>query len=304
MPWIVLGIVVVVGMVGVVAYIKLRGQRAVEQFSPESYLLPMDAAWSQGRDRTLGLKTAVNLRDIGGYPAAGGKRVRWGLVYRSGTLHELSAEDSQRLAELGLRLICDLRSDEELADAPDDAARFGAAYKHLPVQTERNTLQRVRAAMFQPERLSDFLRETYKTVMLEDNATLIGGILRDMLAPDGLPMLFHCTAGKDRTGVVAAVLLATLGVPDAVIAADYAQSNHFQPRFREYVGRAVVKLKWLGVSADSLHPLTIADGSMMHDMLATLRAKYHSIDDYLTQRAGLTHEEIGRLRALLLEEAV
>jgi hypothetical protein len=60
----------------------------------------------------------------------------------------------------------------------------------------------------------------------------------------------------------------------------------------------------LGVSADSLHPLTIADGSMMHDMLATLRAKYHSIDDYLNQRAGLTHEEIGRLRALLLEEAV
>lgn len=302
MPWMILGMAV--ALIGLAAYVKLRGRQAVAHAAPETYLLPVDPAWSQGRDRTLGLKTAVNLRDIGGYPVAGGKRVRWGLVYRSGTLSELSADEVRQLAGLGLRLICDLRSDEEVADAPDDAARFGAVYRHLPVQTEGNTLQRLRAAMFQPERLSDMLRETYKTVMLEDNAMLIGGILRDMTAPDGLPMLFHCTAGKDRTGVVAAILLAVLGVPDAVIAADYAQSNHFQPRFREYVGRAVVKLKWLGVSADSLHPLTIADGSMMYDLLDSLRARYGTVEDYLTQRAGLTHDEIARLRALLLEEAV
>lgn len=299
MEWILL--IVVLGIATVVGYGRWQARQTVVRMKPESYLRPHDPAWSQGRDRTLGLKTAVNLRDIGGYPTADGRRVKWGRVYRSGTLNELSAEDTAQIAQLGLTAICDLRSAEEVADSPEDAARFGAQYQHMPVQASRDTMRQLQAMLFQPSRLSDIMRASYNDVMLESNASLIGDILRQMSVETNLPMLFHCTAGKDRTGVIAAVLLSTLGVSDDVIAADYALSNKFYHRFREYVGVVLKKVRWLGISLDALHPLMIADGDMMREMLVKLRQKYGSVDDYLTTRAGLTADEISQLRQNLIE---
>ncbi len=300
MGWVLLGVVLLI--FGVVIYGRWQARQVVTRMAPESYLRPHDPSWSNGRDRTLGLKTTVNLRDIGGYPTSDGRRVRWGRVYRSGTLNELSPEDVTALAGLGLTAICDLRTPEEVADSPDDMARFGATYQHLPVQVSRDSMGQLRAMLFQPARLSDMMRSSYNDVMLESNAGLIGGILRQMSDPANLPMLFHCTAGKDRTGVLAAVLLATLGVPDEVIAADYALSNLFYHKFRIYVGVVLKKVRWLGLSLDALHPLMIADGGMMSEMLVKLREKYGSIDAYLTGRAGLTAAEVAALRVNLIED--
>lgn len=299
MEWILL--IILLAIAAFVMYSRWQARQLVTQMKPESYLRPHDPSWSQGHDRTLGLKTAVNLRDIGGYPTADGRRVRWGRVYRSGTLNELSDEDAAAIAKLGLTAICDLRSAEEVAESPEDAGRFGANYQHLPVQVSRNSMRQLQAMLFQPSRLSDIMRTSYNDVMLESNATLIGGILRQMTDESNFPMLFHCTAGKDRTGVVAAVLLATLGVPDDVIAADYALSNKFYHRFRDYLGVVLKKVRWLGVSLDALQPLMIADGGMMSEMLVKLREKYSSVDVYLTTRAGLTAADVAKLRANLIE---
>jgi len=300
MGWVLFGLVLLI--VGLVIHARWRARQIVKRMKPESYLQPHDPSWSNGRDRTLGLKTAVNLRDIGGYPTSDGRRVRWGRFYRSGTLNELSTEDVAAMANLGLTLICDLRSPEEVAESPEDIARFGAVYQHSPVQATRDSLRQLQAIMFRPESLSDIMRASYNDVMLESNAGLIGGILRQMSDSANLPMLIHCTAGKDRTGVIAAVLLATLGVPDEVIAADYALSNLFYHRFRVYVGVILKKVRWLGLSLDALHPLMIADGGMMSEMLVKLRAKYGTVEAYLTTRAGLTPVEVARLRENLIED--
>jgi len=300
MQWVLLAIALLV--IGQVVRARWQARQVVKRMAPESYLRTHDPSWSIGHDRTLGLKTTVNLRDMGGYPTADGRRVRWGRVYRSGTLNELSTEDAAALAGLGLTAICDLRSVEEVTESPEDAARFNATYHHLPVQASRDSLRQLQAMLFRPEKLSDIMRASYNDVMLETNAELIGGLLRQMTLPDNLPILFHCTAGKDRTGVLAAVLLATLGVPDDVIAADYALSNLFYHRFRVYVGAILKKVRWLGISLNALHPLMIADGSMMSEMLVKLREKYGTVDAYLTTRAGLTASEINALRQNLIED--
>lgn len=295
--WVALLVLIAIG------YSRWRTRQVIRKMPPESYLRPHDPTWSDGGERWLNISTGVNLRDIGGYPTTDGKRVRWGRVYRSGTLNELSPSDVEQLAKYQLRLICDLRSPEEVAESPDDAARLGAQYKHLPIQADRNAMRQLRAAMFQPERLVDIMRESYTTIILENNATFIGQILRDIADPTNLPMLFHCTAGKDRTGVTAALLLAVLGVPDHIIAADYALSNRYYHHFRAHLGNVIKKMRWMGLTVDSLHPLLIADGDMMIEMLNALRARYGSIEAYLTERAGLTSQHLHNLRQNLLEDA-
>lgn len=283
-----------------------RGQ--LMRHMPDSYILPLDPAWSRTadgleRDRTLGLKSAVNLRDIGGYPAADGKRVKWGLIYRSGTLYDLSDGDTARLAQRGIRLICDFRSEQEAAAAPDDATKFGSRYQPMPLDADHDSMRRLRAIMFQPHRLRELIRESYNDVMLEHNAPLIGRFLQLIADEDNLPVLFHCTAGKDRTGMAAMILLSLLGVPDDVIAADYSVSNAHYERFRLYVGEAVRKLRWIGMNVDDLYPLLIADPELMRGALASVRQRYGSIETYVVNRCGVDEATISKLREYLLEES-
>jgi protein-tyrosine phosphatase len=283
-----------------------RGQLARQ--TPDSYVLPLDPAWSRTvdgieRDRTLALKTAVNLRDIGGYPAANGSRIKWGLIYRSGTLYDLSDDDAAALAERGIKLICDFRSEHESSAAPDDAAKFGARYEPMPLEADHSSMRRLRVAMFQPLKLRELMRESYNELMLERNAPLIGRFLR-LIAEDGnLPVLFHCTAGKDRTGMAAMILMSLLGVPDEVISADYSLSNAFHERFRVYVGDAIKKLRWLGMNVDDLYPLLIADPELMRGALESVRQRYGSVESYVINRCGVDAATISKLRELLLEES-
>lgn len=283
-----------------------RGQLARQ--SPDAFVLPLDPAWSRTidgieYDRTLGLKSAVNLRDIGGYPAADGRRVKWGLIYRSGTLYDLSDEDAALLAERGIRLICDFRSEQEAAAAPDDAAKFGARYEPMPLEADHDSMRRLRVAMFQPHKLRELMRESYNELMLERNAPLIGRFLRLIADDENLPVLFHCTAGKDRTGMAAMILMSLLGVPDEVIAADYSLSNAFHDRFRVFVGDAVKKLRWIGMNVDDLYPLLIADPELMRGALESVRQRYGSVENYVVNRCGVDAAVISKLRELLLEES-
>src|SRR5690606_24709795 len=113
----------------------------------------------------------------------------------------------------------------------------------------------------------ELMRESYNELMLEHNAPLIGRFLHLIGDDDNLPVLFHCTAGKDRTGMAAMILLSLLGVPDDVIAADYSLSNTYHDRFRVYVSNAAKRLRWLGMNVDDLYPLLIADPQLMRGAL-------------------------------------
>jgi protein-tyrosine phosphatase len=166
-------------------------------------------------DRSIVFEGVFNVRDLGGLPTADGRSVRAGRLIRADGVHRLAGEDLERARALELRTVVDLRTAGEIERSsrfPGD--RYPVDWHHLPI------LER----MWSDDELVattgavDFLRDRYLD-MLRSGAASIARIVE--LVADGTPMLFHCAAGKDRTGVVAAILLSLAGVPHEEIVVDY-----------------------------------------------------------------------------------
>ena len=252
-------------------------------------------------ERALPLDTVANLRDIGGYPTADGRRVRWGRVYRSGSLGHVSEADMAYLHGLGLKLVCDLRSIEETVEDRDRLPENPTpAYLHEPVFSGDNRRERLRALILAPQRLHGMLAETYRIYMIDQNAPLFAELFRQMADEANLPVLLHCTAGKDRTGVTVALLLLLLGVPDEIIVADYTLSNRYFQHFRSVIEPLIERIGWMGVTIDDLTPLLTAHPDNMREMIAYIREKHGSAEAYLREQGGLDADVIARLKATLL----
>ena len=179
-------------------------------------VLPEDRADSPSAvDRRIPFQLVFNVRDLGGLPTEGGRTTRRGLLFRGDGVHRLAGADLDAARALGLRTVIDLRTEGEIERGgrfPVDAYRVD--WHHLPMirrmWSEDDLVATSGAA--------DFLRDRY-VEMLTDGASSLPRIVE--VVADGAPALFHCAAGKDRTGVVAAVLLSLVGVPRDVIADDY-----------------------------------------------------------------------------------
>jgi protein-tyrosine phosphatase len=169
--------------------------------------------------RKLIFEGCFNFRDLGGYPAAGGRRTRWRRLFRADGLGRLTETDFSTLASLGIVTVIDLRTILE-ADTqgrfPTD--RDGVAYHHLPLTDtlpgEEETPDWDRAS---------FVSDRYLAMLSEGTATVTAA-LRLLAEPQNQPAVFHCSVGKDRTGVLSALVLGFLGVPDPIIVDDYALS--------------------------------------------------------------------------------
>lgn len=249
-------------------------------------------------ERTVALPGGVNFRDLGGYRTADGRAVRWGQVYRAGSLAELSDDDVAALGALGLRLVCDLRSPDEVARRPDRLPP-GAAYDHRPIVGEVGRLRRVVTLYRKRHRVQELLEEVYR-VMLDQNSATFAAVLRLAADPANRPLVIHCTAGKDRTGLVVALLLLALGVPEETVVADYTLSNL---AFEVLAGRMrpeMSRLYSFGFGEVQLRPFLLAEARTLRGALAYLRHRYGSLDWYF-QRAGLDDVVVERLRAELLE---
>jgi protein-tyrosine phosphatase len=285
-----------VAVAGVLA--SRRGQR-IEHPDPETFIIKLD---DDLPERFLPLESAVNFRDIGGYRTADGRRVRTGKVYRAGALNRLTDSDRELLARMGMKLVCDLRSQEEVEEEPDRLPDNPAPeYLHLPLKADDDRLRRLRALLFNRRQIALMLPEMYTDIMIDRNANICGEVLRRLSEPENLPTIIHCTAGKDRTGVVVALLLSLLGVPDDIILADYSLSNRFFPTFLAYGEKTIHPVAWLGVKAEDIQPLLVADPQTMRTALAHVRSKYSSVENYLRDAAGLDEGTLGRLRENLLE---
>lgn len=241
-------------------------------------------------DRRIPLEGCFNFRDLGGYPSEGGRRVRWRQLFRSDALHHLTARDVERLqAELGIRHIVDLRSTAELeAEGRGLLAAAPARFHHLPLYDGPTGEGRERAAELSlADRyflMADFARKPIARVL-------------ETLAASDAPAVYHCAAGKDRTGVISAILLGVLGVPDEIIVADYAAS---QERLDEIVDR-LMSAEGYQAMLEALPPDTLhAVPETMVSLLRQLRERYGSLEDYL-QEAGMAPEASRRLRERFLE---
>jgi protein-tyrosine phosphatase len=246
-------------------------------------------------DRRIPLEAGFNFRDLGGHETTGGRRVRAGVLYRADTLHRLTAADLDVLRGLGLRTVVDLRTRTELerfgrAGLTDDEV----AHHHLPMIDEvRSPEARIREDVPTPlERGEFYLR------MLEQGGSAVAESLRVLAGPGALPAVFHCTAGKDRTGVLAAVVLGQLGVPDDAIAEDYAVTEESVEATRAWL--EANDRGWAATQASYPTWIWEAPAETMLAFLARVREDHGSITDLLLG-LGLTPATLDALAVALLE---
>jgi len=171
--------------------------------------------------RRLPVGATYNLRDIGDYPVAGGGRTRWGRLFRSDAAQ---FADGSEIAGLGLRTVIDLRDDVEVAVRPTGLDTLVPAVLRRPL-APRTLLSGISEGS--PDPLGDLY-----VALVRERGTELAGIVAELARPGALPALVHCAAGKDRTGVVIALVLSAIGVPADVVAADYAlTSTYLTPEF-------------------------------------------------------------------------
>ena len=255
-------------------------------------------------ERILPLKKATNFRDIGGYGTEDGRFIKWGHVYRGGNLHHLTLADQQYLHQLGLKLVCDLRSARVTRQRPDSFLPDPQRKQHnFPMRNPSRlfSLQAVAAALFRPSALNRLMVKGYIKLAIEGNTAVIASTLGQLANPHNLPCLIHCAAGKDRTGIIIALLLALLGVPDTTILADYSLSNAYYDHFARAIEPNIGPLTRWGTTTHDLYPLHIAHPQTLRHTFAYIREKYGSILSYLSEAAGLSQPTVDQIQANLLE---
>lgn len=179
--------------------------------------------------KRIALQNAHNLRDLGGYPAGGGKTTRWGMLYRSDALSALTAEEWQILRGRGIAAVIDLRSAGEAQAAPIRAPE-GVCFHHHSLMPELDRIGTVDPRTLSAEQIVQSMKLDYSRTLfdgLEVCARVLNTILEES---ERGGVLFLCSAGKDRTGILAAVVLTLCGVEREDILADYMVSSTYNAR--------------------------------------------------------------------------
>jgi protein-tyrosine phosphatase len=238
--------------------------------------------------RLIALEAAHNVRDLGGYGLADGRMIEWGRLLRGDGLHHLTDADLDALAPIGLRTVVDLRTAGELEERgtfPHE--RVPLRFVHLPVIDA--TWDRTHAAEFLVEAAArgddpevEFLSWAYRQ-MLVDGGPGFGRAVRTLAEPGALPAIFHCAAGKDRTGILAALILTALGVDDDVVIADYALTAAAMPKMRAWweAQRPANADEIAAVVAETPSAFFAAHPAAMRNTLDHVRAEYGSSQAFL-----------------------
>ena len=255
----------------------------------------------QQRQRLVALEGALNCRDLGGYATADGRVTRWGRVYRSDGLDQLTDADLDLIAELGIRLVIDFRIDREVDLAPSRLPDHpDLRRQRLPIGDDvagTTVIERIQSGEITSYN-AEQVAATYEKI-LEQAAAEFGTALIHAADAVNHPMMFHCTAGKDRTGLMAMLLLGALRVPDDEITRDYELTTHYRSRKRLVILRP--QLEAAGVDVDAVLPFLTAQAPVMAATIEALCRRHGSIEDYLTGPAGLSGKTLADLRAHLTE---
>jgi protein tyrosine/serine phosphatase len=247
---------------------------------------------SERTSEIIPLQGAVNFRDLGGHRTAAGARVVRGQVYRADALHRLGAADAPVLDPLGIEIVFDLRSQTELDN--DGVGEFVSARRHVHVPLVQVSLSPFDAEL---DWLQMDLQERYVEMLREGGGT-IRQVVEWLANPDAGVCVFHCTGGKDRTGVVAAVILRTLGVPEEDVIADYAVSEkNLRTILESYRG----ELESRGLDDKAVAYLTSSPPDRMRHTLAELDRLWGSAPRYL-ESIGVARDIVDAMRRRLLTD--
>jgi protein-tyrosine phosphatase len=252
-------------------------------------------------ERQVELEGAVNCRDLGGYETTEGRRIRWGQVFRSDSLARLTERDRVKVGNLGLRLVIDFRTPNEVKKSPDRLPESGSlSYLNLPITHGEfdfvGAVERIKKG--DDTWLTPGFMVAGYIQNMDEFPGIWGEVIRRLAGPENRPLLFHCTGGKDRAGTCAALILLALGVSEETVIADHQLSNLL---IANLIKRVYERIATYGVDPQKLSPYFTAPRECIVSLLNHLRDAYGSPVGYLKRAAGLTDEILALLKEGLLE---
>jgi protein-tyrosine phosphatase len=248
--------------------------------------------------REVKLQGAINFRDIGGYPTKDGGHVKWGRIYRSAALSNLTPGDLQKLQGLSLAFVVDFRGPYEVKAAPD---RLPANVTRLSLPAGSETIgdTSYMRNMIQRMRMSDSVMYEFYSDVRPFQARYEPVFQELLTLNKDSALLFHCTAGKDRTGIATALILYALGVDEQTILDDYVATDYYRNIENK---RAIAgMMKFYGLSEATAMNMMAAREDYLKATFAAINAKYGTMDNYLEKEMGLDKEKLKKLRSLYVE---
>jgi protein-tyrosine phosphatase len=255
-------------------------------------------------NRRLPFSGAKNFRDLGGYQTESGKTLRWGVLYRSDGLHALTSADQKLLLALSLDRIIDFRADWEKENR-SDRLPVGMDIRQVEIPILDSSTEAWRDSN---KEMAKSLKNTdpYKH-MIQTNIELgtrftpeMKKFMQEVFSAQGKPILFHCSAGKDRTGFAAAILLRMLGVSQETIMDDYLLTNQYLiPGYKWNL--FFVRLLWGKVFLEKIKGFLAADASYLSAAFEAIDREYGSFENYTRDGLGLGEDDVERLKSLYLE---
>jgi len=248
----------------------------------------------------LPLEGGFNLRDMGGYAAAEGRTVKRGMLYRSGIMSMLSEADERHLAGLGIATVCDFRrAGERRRDPTRWCEPAGVFYWARDYSESSGVLgEMLRGSAPTTDGVRAMMLNLYRELPVDHAPSY--RVLFERLVGGHVPLLFNCSAGKDRTGVAAALILSALGVPREMIVEDYLLTNRYAD-FSRMMERGTVDLeRYRAIGAEVLAPLLAADADYLAAMFDSLDRDHGGVDAYL-QAIGVDDGARAQLCELLLD---
>jgi protein-tyrosine phosphatase len=250
--------------------------------------------------RHVEFEACFNFRDLGGYEARDGRHVRWNTLYRSDTLHRLTAADADTFGALGLRTVIDLRSQTEIDDHGRLAHHVDAVDWHNVAMLDNLKLAPPDPGDKVPESVTapvDLAPGEGYVLITERYAEAIAQVYRLLSRDDAFPAVFHCTAGRDRTGIISAMTLDVLGVPDDVIADDYVLTEVARERTTAWI--EANEPAFAAYMAQFPPERRVVRAETILGFLDGLRVKYGSVPGFLGG-IGVGEDVLDGLRTRLL----
>ena len=257
-----------------------------------------DAAARTAHDRLVPLQGGQNFRDLGGYRTSDGRIVKWGMLYRSGAMNALTPADFATLAQRGLRTVCDLRDTRERSKAPVGGPTGHAPSVFADDYDMTGAMRELADPALDGVKARAMMQRTYADLPFR-----FAGQYRRMfaeLAAGHAPLAVNCSAGKDRTGVAAALLLTVLGVPRATVMQDYLLSNRYFDPARAAAQDPNTAAFAQRLPADAVKALMGVEPAYLDAAFAAIEARPGGLAAYLRDQLGLDPATVRRLRDLYL----
>ena len=256
--------------------------------------------------RRVTLEGAVNFRDIGGIKTSNNKFIKSGILFRSDELSQLTDSDLKTVEKLNLKVIIDFRSLKERSTKIDRVPPDGKIRQvNLPIIQQREDIPKWRFMiwwMFEAREsdFSKFLAEHYKEIAFE-NSNRIREIITLIADKNNLPALIHCAAGKDRTGVITAIIQLLLGLSREQVLNEYLATNDYLGSRFDKMIQKFRRMSLYRLSYENLKPLLEAREEYLNGVLDDLFAKYASIENYLIQHCGVEKNTIEKVKSIFTE---